>query len=337
MRRRQFLSMIGVAAVSAVPLRAYAQQKAKVYRLAVVNPSAPVGDMSETGNSQDYRAFFQRLRELGYVEGQNIAVERYSGEGRTEHVAELAREVVRSKPDVIDALGDRLVREFKAATDTIPVVAGVSDPVALGIAVSIAKPGGNITGGSGDAGAEIAGKWLELLHEMVPAASRVGLLASHAAWELPSYTPVLREAAQRLKISLVGPPLDAPFDDAEYRRVYAAMAREGVDALIVNNQYENITHRKLIVELADEYRLPAIYWYREFVTAGGLMAYSPDVLDAWRNGADQIVQILNGAKLGDIPFWQPSKFKLTINLKTAKALGLTVPPTLVIAADEVIE
>jgi putative ABC transport system substrate-binding protein len=334
MKRREFIT--GLLLASTIP-RAHAQQDRKVYRIAVVNPSAPVGDMTETGSSQGYRAFFQRLRELGYVEGKNLAVERYSGEGRTDHFAELARKVVGTSPDVIDALGDRLVRELKAATDKIPIIAGVSDPVALGIAASLARPGGNITGGSGDAGAQIAGKWLELLHEMAPAASRVGYLASRAAWELPTYTPALREAAQRMTISLVGPPLDAPFDDAEYRRVFAAMARDGVDALIVNNQYENLTNRKVIIELADKYRLPAVYWYRDFVDAGGLMAYSANLEGAWRHGAEQVDEILKGAKPGEIPFWQPSKFTLTINLKTARTLGITVPPTLLIAADEVIE
>jgi putative ABC transport system substrate-binding protein len=333
-KRREFIS--GLLLAGTIP-RAYAQQDRKVYRIAVVNPSAPVSDMTETGRNQDYRTFFQRLRELGYVEGQNLVVERYSGEGRTEHFAELAREVVRSNPDAISALGDRLVREFKLATDAIPVVAGVSDPVALGIVESLARPGGNITGATGDAGAEIAGKWLELLHETVPAASRVGYLASRAVWELPSYTPVLRAVAQRMNVSLLGPPLDAPFDDAEYRRVFLAMAREGVDALIVSNQYENITHRKLIVELADKHHLPAIYSYREFVNVGGLMAYSASPQEGWRHGAEQVDQILKGAKPGDIPFYQARKFNLVINLKTAKALGITVPPTLLIAANEVVE
>jgi putative ABC transport system substrate-binding protein len=334
MNRRELIT--GLLVAGTIP-RAHAQQDRTVYRLAVVNPSAPVGDMTETGSSQGYRAFFQRLRELGYIEGKNLVVERYSGQGRTDHFAELAREVVRSSPDVISALGDRLVLEFKAATDTIPIVAGVSDPVASGIAASLARPGGNITGGSGDAGAQIAGKWLELLHEIAPAASRVGYLASRAVWELPSYTRAIRDAAERMKISLVGPPLDAPFDDAEYRRVFAAMAQQGVDALAVNGQYENLTNRKVIIELADKYRLPAIYWYREFVDAGGLMAYTAIVQDGWRHVADQVDQILKGASPSDIPFWQPSKFKLTINLNAAKVIGITVPPALLIAADEVIE
>jgi len=333
-RRRKFIACV-VAASAVGP--ALGQQAEKIHRIALVNPSAPVGDMAETGNSKDYRSFFQRLRELGYVERKNLIVERYSGGGRTEHFAELAREVVRSNPDVIGALGDRLVREFKAATDKIPVVAGVSDPVALGIAASLARPGRNITGVSGDAGAQIAGKWLELLHEMAPAALRVGYLASGAAWQLPSYTPALRDAAQRMNISLIGPPLDAPFNDAEYRRVFAAMAQEGADALIVSNQYENITNRKLIIELAAIYHLPAIYWYQEFAAAGGLMAYSANIQEGWRHAADQVDQILKGVNAGDIPFWQPAKFVLSINLSTAKELGITVPPTLLIAADEVIE
>jgi putative ABC transport system substrate-binding protein len=204
MRRRDFFSLIGGAVVAAVPRFARAEQ-AKVYRLAVVHPSHPLSDLTETG-SPGYRAFFQRLRQLGYVEGQNLSVERYSGEGRTERFTELTAEVIRSKPDVIYSNSTRLTRDFKAATDTVPVVVNVTDPVAEGLVNSLARPGGNITGIAISAGAEIAGKYVELLREMVPAASKVGYLCSRRIWE---YKP-LQDAAQRMKISLVGPPLAAP-------------------------------------------------------------------------------------------------------------------------------
>jgi putative tryptophan/tyrosine transport system substrate-binding protein len=226
--------------------------------------------------------------------------------------------------------------EFKAATDIIPVVAVVADPVAFGIISNLARPGGNITGVSVDGGVEILGKRLELLREIVPTAAKVAYLASRRLWEAPDAT-ALREAAQRLKIALIGPPLDAPIHDAEYRRVLAAMSRDGADALVVGDQVDNTVNRRLIVELAENVRLPAIYPYRDFIDSGGLIAYSVEIRDILRHSADQIDEIIKGAKPGDIPFYQPIKFVLTLNLKTAKALGITVPPTLLIAADEVIE
>jgi putative ABC transport system substrate-binding protein len=267
---------------------------------------------------------------------QNLSVARYSGQGRTEHFAELAREVVRGNPDLIFVDTSRLTREIKAATDTIPVVSIGSDPVGFGIVSNLARPGGNITGSTADAGVEIIGKLLDLLREMVPTASRVAWLASPAVWESPAGA-ALREAAQRMKISIVGPPLDPPFEEAGYRRVFEAMMQEGVDALVVDYQAENFTDRQLIVGFAEKARIPAIYPSRLFAEVGGLMAYGMDIRDLYRHAADQVDQLLNGTKPSDIPFYQPTKFELVINLKTAKALGLTVPPTLLATADEVIE
>ncbi|HEV2548436.1 MAG TPA: ABC transporter substrate-binding protein [Stellaceae bacterium] len=338
MRRRNFLGVLCGAVVATVPFFARAQQTTKVYRIAVVSPAATsVALMSETGGSAYYRAFFERLRQLGYVEGQNLVVERYSGENRPEHYAELAREIVRGSPDLILASATALALEFKAATDTIPVVAVSADPVAYGVAASLPRPGGNITGVTVDAGVEIMGKCLEFLREMVPAASRIAWLASRPREGQAPYTVALQEAARKMQISLVGPPLQAPFNEAEFRRVFAAMAQAGADALLVGGGPENFGNRQLIVELAEKARLPAIYFFREFTDIGGLMSYGVSLSDLSRHAADQIDQILKGAKPGDIPFYQPTKFELIINLRTAKALGITMPPTLLIAADEVIE
>jgi putative tryptophan/tyrosine transport system substrate-binding protein len=336
MRRRNFLCVLYGAVIATVPLFARAQQKAKVYRIAVVSPSEPVSELTETARRASYRAFFQRLRQLGYIEGQNLAVARYSAEGRADHFAELAREVVRGNPDLIVVTSARLTLDFKAATDAIPVVATVADPVAFGIVSSLSRPGGNITGATADAGVEIEGKRLELLREMVPAASRVAYLASRRVWEGP-YTAAIRVAAQKINISLIGPPLADALQEAEYRRVFAAMTQEGADALVVSDQAEHLTNRSLIVELAATARLPAIYAYRDFTDIGGLMAYGADTRDMWRHTAGQVDQILKGTKPGDIPFYLPTKYELVINLKTAKALGIAVPPSLLIAAGEVIE
>ena len=333
MRRRDFIA--GAVAASAIR-RAQAQQKATVFRIGVVSPSDPVADMSETGSWPRWRAFFLRLRELGYVEGQNLVVKRYSGEGRTEQFAELAAQAVRDESDVIYVVGDRLVREVKAATDKVPVVAIVGDPISQGIVSSLARPGGMITGITVAASLEIDGKRLELLREIVPSVSRVGYLCSRGLWEAP-YAAALREAARTIKISLVGEPLDAPFNEAEYRRVFAAMTRAGADALYVAGQPENSANGPLIVQLAEKSQLPAMYSYPEFADIGGLVAYGIDLPDIMRHAADQVDQIFKGMKAGEIPFYQPTKFALAINLKTAKAFGITVPPTLLIAADEVIE
>jgi ABC-type uncharacterized transport system substrate-binding protein len=171
---------------------------------------------------------------------------------------------------------------------------------------------------------------------MIPGASRVAFLATPMIWESP-YGSAIREAAQSIKVSLVGPPLEAPFQEAEYRRVFAAMARERADALVVSGESQHLTNRRLIVELAEKTRLAAIYPYREFTDIGGLMAYGADPSDINRHAADQVDQVLKGTKPAEIPFFQPTKFVLVIHLKTAKALGISVPPTILIAADEVIE
>ena len=262
--------------------------------------------------------------------------ERYSAEGRTDEFSELVRDVVRSNPDLIYADGTFMVLALKAATTTIPIVSSsISDPVAVGIAASIARPGGNITGVIGT-GPEFMGKYVELLREAVPGLSTVGYLASRRVWELPEGVAV-QEAARRLQISLIGPPLDYPLDAAEYRRVIAAMAQAGAQALIVQGQPQNFQNLRLIIELAEKGRLPAIYPFLDSVKLGGLMAYAADGHETLRQQANQIAHILRGASPGDIPFYQPTKFFLVINLKTAKALGIELSASLVARADEVIE
>ena len=292
--------------------------------------------LSETGGLPIFRALFQELRRLGYVEGQNLVVERYSGEGRTEYYAELARNVVRRKPDLIFAVSARLVQHFKAATTTIPVVGYTSDPVSLGLGASLARPGGNITGVVPDVGLELWDKQLQFLTEATPTASRVAYLTPRAVWDNPTGA-AMRAAAQRRGITLLGALLDSPVQEGEYRRAFAVMARERADALIVNDSPENYTWQRLIVELAENARLPAVYPNRMFVELGGLMAYGTDSVDLFRYTAHQIDQILKGAKPGEIPFYEATKFELVVNLKTAKALGLTIPPSLLTVADEVIE
>jgi len=332
MKRREFIAGLLAAASSR---QARAQQPAKVHRIAVVTLGIPIAEITETSNPF-YRAFFHELRRFGYIEGRNLIVERYSPERPT---VEMARDVLRWKPDVIFSIG-QWVRILKPLT-TIPIVAILGDPVGLGLVASLAHPGGNITGVSVDAGPEVEIKRLELLKETFPQASRVGVLA--AGYYLSELVrgglarEQFREAAQRLGVLLLAPRLEGTLQETEYRRFFEMMAQEHADSLFVGGEPESWGHRRLIVELAEKNRLPAIYPYRQYVEAGGFMAYSVDFVELWTQAVGCIAQILNGASPGDIPIYQAAKFALVINLKAANALGLTISPPLLARADEVIE
>ena len=230
-----------------------------------------------------------------------------------------------------------MVQNFKAATATIPIVGLMSDPVQMGIVESLARPGGNITGICPDSGLEIWGKRLELLREAVPGVSRAGFLASRGVWEITAEMAVLRRAAERMGVSIIGPPLEGNLQEAEYRRVFDAMIQGRPDAVIVSDQTENLSNVRLIVEFAAKNRLPTIYPYREQVEAGGLMAYATDLLNNYRVAAGYVDQILKGAKPGEIPIYLAVKFELVVNVKAAKAIGLTIPPSVLLRADAVIE
>jgi len=332
MRRREFIAALMLAPTMPA---AIAQQPAKMKRIAIVVTTAKVADIS-LGGPASFRAFFEELSRLGYVEGQNLSVERYSGEGRTEHYADLARDVVSTHPDLILAAAGPLSLHFKMATTRIPMVAITADPIALGLVPSIARPGGNITGVSVDAGVELYGKRLGLLVEAVPRVSNVHYLASQPHWERPSGAAA-REAARRAGISLTGALLGTTFNETAYQRAFTSIKQDHADALMVSDEPEHLTYLIALVELAAKSRIPTLYSYRELVEAGGLMAYSIDLADIFRRVASQITEILNGARPGEIPFYQPTRFDLVINLRTAKALSLEMPATLLARADNVIE
>jgi putative ABC transport system substrate-binding protein len=226
------------------------------------------------------------------------------------------------------------VLDLKAATSTIPIVAILSQPVESGIVPSLARPGGNITGISIDIGVDQWLKRVQLLKEAVPQISRLGFLVTRYGLR---FSALMREIELRNSVSIVGPPLERPTNEQEYRRVFAALVQEGAEGLVVTDAPENFTYRTLIIELAEEGRLPAIYVYREFVEPGGLMSYGPDVPDLGHRIADVADKILKGAKPGEIPIFQPTKYDLSINLKTARTLGIELPPLLVARADNVIE
>jgi putative tryptophan/tyrosine transport system substrate-binding protein len=334
MQRREFITILG-GSTAMWPLAARAQQPAKMKRIAFVHPFAKVSEMN-VSNQTYQRAFFEELIRLGYIEGQNLGVERYSGEGQSERYAELVRNVVNTHPDVIVTLGARLSLDFKMATTTIPIVTIMFDPVAQGLVTSIARPGGNITGVTIAGGFEIIGKRLGLLVEAVPKLSSVGYLASRPYWE-DTRGAAAREAAKQAGISLKAALLGSAFNEAEYQRVFTSMEQDRADALMVSEEVEQIASRATIVESTAKGRIPTIYPNREFVEAGGLMAYSIDLAVNYRHLANQIDMVLKGANPGEIPFYQPTKFELSINLKTAKALGLEMPAMLLGRADEVIE
>jgi putative tryptophan/tyrosine transport system substrate-binding protein len=336
MRRRTFIAGLLVASAAG---RAQAQHTAKVYRVARIYAAQPVAEAIKASKTQGSISwtFFEELRRQGFIEGQNLLFERYSVEGRTADYSELARDVVRSNPDLIYVDGSVMMLALKAATTTIPIVGQTVDPVASGIVPSLARPGANITGVSVNGGPELSGKYIELLREAVPGLSSVGFLASRVVRvEIPEGA-AMQEAARRVQIAIVGPPLEYPLDEAEYRRVIPAIAQAGAKGLIVYDQPQNYRNMRLIIELCEKLRLPAIYPSGRFCEPGGLMGYGYDEVENLRHLAGQIAQILRGASPGDIPFYEPTKFKLVINLKTAKALGIELPASLVARADEVIE
>ena len=334
MRRRDFIAGLMFAAAMG---RAQAQQTGKVYRIALAHPTAPVVDQNQASKgSFMIPALLEELPRLGYVEGRNLLIERYSGEGRAAHYPDLAHQIVSRNPDLIIAFSSFFVLDIKAATSTIPIVGFFGDPIGLGIVSNLARPGGNVTGVSIDVGwVDQWAKRVQLLKEAVPQITRLGVLETRNVRE--KFGAEERDMALKNSVSLVGPPLEHPTDEQEYHRVFAALAQEGAEGLLVNDEPENGTHRGLIAELAEKGRLPAIYHFRQFVEVGGLMSYGIDVSDLGHRLADLADKILKGAKPGEIPIFQPTKFELSINLKTAKTLGIELPPLLVARADNVIE
>ncbi len=339
MRRRDFMAGSAATAVLGVAeLPAYAEtnpQSSVPKRIAMVHPTEKPEGMTINGR-RGFRAYFQELNRLGYIEGKNLLVERYSALGRQESYEEIARAIVSSRPDLILSLTGPLTRQFKPLTATIPIVTGASDPVATGIVTNMARPDGNITGVSVDAGLEVWGKRLQFLVETARGLTNLRLLIPTKARWRPVLEP-LRDAAARAGTSIDAALLGEHINQAAYEQVFDAMERDRVDGLILSDSGEHVMYRQQIAYLAARYRLPAIYPYRDFVDVGGLLSYGIDPVDFWRRLAVVTHQVLGGAKPGDIPFYQLTKFDLVLNRTTARSLGLDFPPTLLAAADEVIE
>ena len=330
MRRKTMRLIMMLALVLLIaPLGAYAQAPTKVYRIGYLRPDTASATASESA------AFTQRLRELGYTEGQNLVIEARFAQSQAERVPALVTELVQLQVDCLAVASAGVIRAAKQATSTIPIVMlNVNeDPVRLGLITSLARPGGNITGVINIA-EQLAGKRLALLKEAFPHLARVGHLA---AKNNPASATDLQEveAAARVVGVRVQPLHVQGLDEVE--QALRDARAERAEALIVAGHGFVLSHRARIVQLVDTIRLPVMYTRAEFVEVGGLMSYADDPLDRARRAATFVAKILQGAKPADLPVEQPTKFELVINLKTAKALGITIPPLFLFRADEVIK
>jgi putative ABC transport system substrate-binding protein len=327
MRRRKFITLVGGAVVAAGPFAVRAQQPRKIPTIGFLGASTP-----ETA-SQWVGAFVTRLQELGWTEGRTVAIEYRWAEAHTERYAEIAAELVRLKVDVIVTWASAPVLAAKQATALVPIVfAAQMDPVGAGVVASLARPGGNVTGLSLQQ-IDTAGKRLSLLREFVPRLARLAVMANAAA---PGAVLEMREiqaTARALGVEAI--TIEIRRDDEIAPAIEALKSR--ADALYVATDPLVFTNRMSINMLAQRIRLPTIYGGREYVDAGGLISYGPNFPDLFRRAADYVDKILRGARPADIPVEQPTKFDLVINLKTAKALGLEISPSLLARADEVIE
>ena len=323
--RRRFVTGLGLLLAS--PGVAYAQPAGKVPRVGYLFYGSP-------GPAREIEEFRRGLRELGYTEGQSIAVEYRFASGQIERYPELAAELVRLKVDVIVAPATPPALAAKQATTSIPIVfVLVADAVGAGLITNFARPGGNITGLTSSS-AELGGKRLELLKQMVPKASRVAVLYNPTDRSNVLILKQLQESAPTL--GLILKPLEVR-ESREFQGAFVAMTRERAHAMFGSPGVLTFDHRKILVDLAAKHRIPAMWGHRYFVDAGGLMSYAVNLYDQNRQAAVFVDKILKGAKPGDLPVEQPTKFELVINLRPARALGLTIPPSLLVQADEVIE
>src|SRR3954453_16132560 len=319
MRRREFTASLLLAA--AAMQSALAQPRATPARMALFHPALPTTLLTETGGGSAWPAFFLELRRLGYVEGRNLIIERYSAEGHHERYGDIVREIVSRNPDLFVTGTNPVVSAFRAVTSTIPIVAFMVDPLEAQLVTNMARPGSNLTGITLDAGIEIWGKRLEMLKEAIPSITNVAFLGMRDGWD-GSSGQFLRDASGRLGISLSSmvPNMGTT---PEIERVFAAMMLKKPDAVLVSGEGDLYAHRKLIVELAEKNGLPSMCPYRDYLDAGGLMAYTVDLGELLRHMAGEVHQILTP---GEIPIYQPTKFELQVNLRAAKALGLILPP-----------
>ncbi len=318
-----------LVAIAAVAAEVNAQDAARVYRLGLLIPAS-----SQAPPLPSVKAFLQRLEELGYSENRELAIERYFSEERPERFPELAAALVQSKPDVIVAVSTPAALAAQRATQSIPIImVYVGDPVGVGLVSNLARPGGNVTGVS-DMATDLSGKRVELLREAVPRLSRLAVLWNSADPGMALRAREIERAARILGLTTEPWSVRSP---AEFDTAFAAIAKKPPDAVLVVAEILTVTHRRRVLDFAAANRIPAMYEFGLFAKDGGLMAYGPDLLGVFRRGADYVDKLLKGARPSDIPVEQPSKVGLVVNLRTAKALGLTLPQSVLIRADEVIQ
>jgi putative ABC transport system substrate-binding protein len=329
MNRREFITVLGGAATG-WPLAAQAQQPERVRRIGLL-----MGTADDREGQARVTALKQGLQELGWIDGRNIQIEARFGGADAGRIRAYAAELVAFAPDVLVCHTTAVIRALRQATSSIPIVmAAVNDPVEQGFVSSLAHPGGNITGFA-FVDFQMVGKWLEILKEVAPDISRAALMFNPDT--SPYYYLYLRsfEAEPRsIAVEVTAVPVR---DTAEVEKTIAKLGREPGGGLIVAPDAFTIVHQHLFIRLAQQHRLPAIYFLRTSVAEGALMSYGPDIYDNFRRSASYVDRILKGAKPADLPVQQPTKFELAINLKTAKALGLQIPDKLLALADEVIE
>ena len=324
MRRREFISLLGSATIAPCFI-AEAQQEKRVWR---------VGVLSGVSRNPSYDALVEALRGLGYVEGKNITIDFRFAQGQVEQLPEFARDLVRNRPDVIVAATNVAAIPAKQATKDIPIVVIAShDGIEVGIYASLSRPGGNVTGLESVA-PELDMKRLDILKAVVPTISRVSVLYNAGEPSAPRHVAAIETAARALglEVSVYGMRSLADFDVT-----FTALKRDSTEALLPVTDPLVFSQRGRIAQFALENRIPGIYEFKAFVGEGGLISYGPNLTELFRRGAYYVDKILKGAKPADLPVEQPTKFELVINLKTAKALGLTIPHSLLSSADEVIE
>jgi len=325
MQRRTFITLLGGAA--AWPLATRAQQG--IRRIGVL-----MGTGDDLQGQSWITAFRQKLQELGWMDGRDIKIEVIWGGGDIEHIRARAADLVSSKPDVILVYSVRVLNEVRRRTSEIPVVfIATNDPVGLGIIKSLAHPGGNLTGFTLYE-VSIAGKLVQLLKEMVPHLARVAMLFNPNNSSAELYWPLIQKIAKSLDIIPVAFPVR---DAASIQDAVGAFVHEPNGGIVLPNDVTTTTYRDLIVELAARYRLPVVYSFRSVVAGGGLISYGPDTSNLFLNAATYVDRILKGEKPANLPVQAPTKFTLAVNVKTAEAMGLTVPPSILLRADEVIE
>jgi len=328
MNRRESIIAVVALGAAAGPIASFAQQQGKVWRVGFLT----LRPASE--NSQYTDAFLKGMRELGYVEGKNLVVEWRFADGKFERLPGLAAELVQLKVDVIVAVASPAIGAAQKATTTIPIVmATTGDPVGSGFVKSLARPGGNITGLS-NMGGDIGPKLFDLLHSVVPKLSRVAVLVTPTSTTYRAILESIQAAAQKAGVKTLVAEASSPQD---IENAFSMMVREKADAVIVGASTFFSQQRRQIGELATKYRIPSMFGNRVNVEAGGLMSYGQKIADNYVRAATYVDKILKGAKPGDLPVEQPVTLELVVNLKTAKALGLTIPQSILLRADEVIQ